>query len=95
MLLFLLCCFLIPAYAGGNCYVKVRPTGPTVVVHAGPRPGPNHVWVDGYWAWNPGPGRYDWVAGSWRIPPGRYTVWVPGHWKKTRYGWYWVDGHWK
>ena len=74
-------------------YVKVKPDKPQVVVV--PKPGPKHVWKEGYWVWVPASTRYDWVPGAWVVPPSQYKVWVPGHWKKTRLGWTWVNGHWK
>ena len=84
-------------FAGGRFYVKVKPVHPNVEVNIGPCPSPKHLWVDGYWAWHPGPGpgHYEWVDGCWKVPPGKYKHWVPGHWKNTPYGWYWVDGQWK
>jgi hypothetical protein len=90
--------FMMSSFAHGKKpkhYVKVKPAHPTVVVNVGPKPSDKHVMVAGYWIWRPGPARYEWVEAGWAVPPGTYRVWVPGHWKKTRLGWYWVDGHWE
>jgi hypothetical protein len=93
----MLAAFAFSCFAGGKYYVNVKPSHPNnnMVINMGPRPDPKHIWVDGYWVWMPGPARYEWVAGSWKVPPGKYKQWVPGRWKKSPYGWYWVDGHWK
>ena len=58
--------------------------GPVVVVHRAPppviverevvRPGPNYVWVNGYW--RPDHDRWVWVKGHWAAPPRRDAVWV-------------------
>jgi hypothetical protein len=88
---------MMSSFAGGKkpYYVKVKPSHPTVVVNMGPGPSPKHVWVDGYWVWRPGPAQYEWVEGSWAVPPPQHNIWVPGHWRKVQYGWYWQQGHWK
>ena len=33
-----------------------------------PAPSPQHVWIQGHWAWN---GRWVWQPGSWVVPPVR------------------------
>ncbi len=38
------------------------------------QPGPEYVWVDGYWVWTGT--KYVWVAGHWEKPPSSSTVWV-------------------
>src|SRR6185312_14069874 len=37
-------------------------------------PGPDYVWVNGYWGGEPG--HYSWVGGHWDRPPHRGSVWV-------------------
>lgn len=75
-------------------YVKVCPACPEVVVIRPACPGPNYVWVEGEWIWNPAANNYMIQEGRWMLP--EYgSIWIPGHWKNTRYGWYWVAGHWK
>jgi hypothetical protein len=44
-----------------------------------PAPSPQHVWIQGHWAWN---GRWVWQPGYWVIPPRPYAKWVPGHWRR-------------
>ncbi|MGA2959430.1 MAG: YXWGXW repeat-containing protein [Thermodesulfobacteriota bacterium] len=38
-----------------------------------PPPPPQHIWIQGYWAWN---GRWVWQPGYWVIPPRPYAKWV-------------------
>ncbi len=57
------------------------------------RPGPNHVWVPGYWRWS---GReYVWVGGVWQLPPRVHARWVPGHYRRVPGGHVWIEGHWR
>lgn len=56
------------------------------------RPGPDYVWVNGYW--DASSGQYVWVPGHWDRPPRRGYVWVApryerdhdGHYRMTRRG---------
>lgn len=88
---------LIPGTAaadGPRIYVRVAPPAPPAAVVVRPaRPGPRHVWVDGFHRWDGH--AYVWAPGEWREGPRANAHWVAGHWKHTRQGWYWVDGHWR
>ncbi len=76
----------------GRVYVRVGPPAPVADVRV-VRPGPNYVWVPGYYRWD---GRaYRWAAGAWMLPPRPRAVWVPGHWSHTRRGWFYVEGRWR
>jgi hypothetical protein len=58
------------------------------------RPGPNYVWVDGYW--DGAPGHYVWVAGRWDHPPHPNGKWFAPHWDKDRDGHYHMTkGEWR
>ena len=46
-----------------------------------PMPGPDYLWVPGYWAW--GDDGYYWVPGFWVLPPFIGALWTPGYW-----GWF-------
>jgi hypothetical protein len=78
-----------------GCIVVRRPTiAPpplrTEVVIA--KPGPDFVWISGYWGWKGG--RYLWITGRWvKARPGR--VWVIGHWERRGLHWVWVKGRWR
>src|SRR6266850_3537073 len=68
-------------------------TPPADVVEAVPvAPGPEYVWVPGYWAWNPG---WVWIGGRWVIRPHPGAVWVRGHWGSHGRGYVWTRGHWR
>jgi hypothetical protein len=56
-------------------------------------PSPKARWVEGYWEWNPARKDFDWVTGTWRIPPpGKF--WVNGYWRRDEQGWFRVPGFW-
>ncbi len=90
------------------CVVRGRVVAPVPVVSVGyvereppparferipPPPGPEHVWVAGYWSWD---GRaYLWVPGAYQVRPRRGAVWVDGRWARRERGWIWVEGRWR
>jgi hypothetical protein len=59
------------------------------------RPGPDHVWVGGFWEWRPAVHNYEWVPGHWARPPHRRAVWVGPRWEHRRRGWYYRPGYWR
>lgn len=65
------------------------PPPPVYVAYRPPCPGPDYVWVDGYWYPN-GP-RYAWRAGYWAAPPYAGAYWVAPHYHGRTY----YSGHWK
>ncbi len=80
--------------SAANAYVVIRVAPPEprheVIIT---RPGPNHVWVPGYWRWS---GReYAWVGGTWQLPPRPHAAWVPGHYRRVRGGHVWIEGRWR
>ena len=56
-------------------------------------PGPDYVWVPGYWGW--GGSAYAWTAGTWTRPPHAHASWVTPRWYHGTRGWYSVAGHWR
>lgn len=84
--------FIFVLFSG--CIV-VRPmvAPPPPRVEAGvAQPGPDFVWISGFWAWKGG--RYAWISGYWvKSRPGK--AWVPGHWEKRGRVWVWVKGRWR
>src|SRR5256885_6727814 len=74
--------------------VPAAPPGETVIVTEAPpapqtevipvAPGPDYVWVGGYWR-REGP-RWVWAPGRWTLRPRPAAVWVPGHWVAHRRG---------
>jgi hypothetical protein len=72
--------------------VNEAPPPPHVEVVRNP-PGPQYVWIPGYWEWK---NRWSWVNGHWEIGPRPGAVWVPGRWsRRTSGGWIWVRGYWR
>jgi hypothetical protein len=95
---------LVTVSSLGACAVYARPRGfgmeyvvrqpPVERVEVVPAsPGPQYVWVNGYWSWRRG--GYEWVAGQWVVPARGYHEWVPGRWERDPGGWFYVEGHWR
>jgi hypothetical protein len=58
------------------------------------RPGPDYIWVAGFWDGTPG--HYVWVGGHWDRPPHPHAAWVAPHWEKDRDGHYHqIKGEWR
>ena len=79
-----------------------QPTAETVVPEAPPlpaaevisvAPGPEHVWIPGYWAWLEG--RWVWMSGHWVLRPHSQAVWVPGCYRMRGGVHIWVGGYWR
>ena len=83
----------LPAVAAPvRVYVNVPPP-PIVVEKRGPAPGRHHIWIGGHHRWDGT--AYIWEPGRWEARPRARAHWAPGHWVKSRRGWYWVEGHWR
>jgi hypothetical protein len=54
-----------------------------------PQPGPDYVWVDGYWY--PTNGQYHWHNGYWTRPPYPDAYWVAPYYGRGEY----YTGHWE
>jgi WXXGXW repeat (2 copies) len=59
------------------------PPPPRVIAVVPPTPGPEYVWIEGYWY--PVGRHYRWHAGYWTLPPYAGAVWVPPHHDGDRY----------
>jgi len=57
-------------------------------------PGPNYVWIDGYWTWDYGYREYVWVPGHWELTPYTGAYWIPGYWDYYGGGYRWIDAGW-
>jgi hypothetical protein len=58
------------------------------------RPGPEFVWVGGYW--DGSPGHYVWRSGHWDRPPHGHARWVEPRWERDHDGHYHqVRGEWR
>jgi hypothetical protein len=69
--------------------IRIGPPPPPRVVHVVPvRPGPDFLWVEGYWY--PVGGHYRWHDGYWTRPPYAGARWVaPRHDGRQFYEGYW------
>ena len=72
--------------------VRVRPAAPVIVRPACPARG--HVWINDSWKWDNRKQTYVYVTGYWAKPLRKSSLWVDGHWRKSRAGWRYVPGHW-
>ena len=54
-----------------------------------PQPGPDYVWVEGYWY--PVNGQYRWHNGYWTLPPYPDAYWVAPYYDRDQY----VSGYWE
>src|ERR1019366_4545878 len=58
--------------------IRIGPPPAPRVIRAHPvAPGPDYIWVDGYWY--PVGGHYKWHEGYWSRPPYPGAVWVAPH----------------
>ena len=92
-----------------GCYVGVRGGGGGVgaefEVDAPPpalqeevvlaQPGPEYVWIGGFWDWDVGRRTYAWRGGHWDRPPHPRAVWVPSHYERRGDRHYYRRGHWR
>jgi hypothetical protein len=57
------------------------------------RPGPDYVWVGGYWGG--APGHYAWTNGHWDRPPHGHGHWVAPRWENHGGHYVQVRGEWR
>lgn len=80
-------------YYGDEVVATDAPPPPRAEVEVGVAPGPDYVWIGGYWT------RYHdnwhWVGGRWAARPHPEARWQAGHWDRERRGGYVRrPGHW-
>ena len=82
----------------GAVFVEIGPP-PARYEVAPVQPGPEFIWVAGYWGWVGT--EYQWMPGRWVERPQPRAHWVPGRWVRAHGrgrgyggGWYWVEGRW-
>src|SRR5215831_5818005 len=79
--------------ASSSVFVSVAFAPPAIPVYSQPIcPGPNYIWVPGYWAY--GPDGYYWVPGYWTIAPFVGALWTPGYWGFANGVYIWHAGYW-
>ena len=65
--------------SSASVFVSVAFAPPPLPVYVQPIcPGPEYIWVPGYWAY--GPYGYYWVPGTWVLAPYVGALWTPGYW---------------
>ncbi|WP_267223939.1 YXWGXW repeat-containing protein [Dyella silvae] len=84
--LVLIACAAVPFRAASEVSVGIGvsvgyPPPPLPLYLQPPIPGPDYIWIPGYWAW--GDDDYYWVPGYWALPPYFGALWTPGYW-----GWF-------
>jgi hypothetical protein len=102
--LIILAALAIAAVASG-CYVRgvgwevewevdvqPPPLQSEVVLEA---PGPNFIWVPGYWDWDVRVRHYAWKAGRYERPPRRGARWEPPRHEVRGNRHYYHPGHWR
>jgi len=73
-------------------YVDREPPPPNSEVKP-EAPGPDRVWIGGYWRWEQR--AYVWVPGRYLLRPHPRAAWVAGRWRRHARGWYWTEGRWR
>jgi hypothetical protein len=59
------------------------------------RPGPNFIWINGYWSWQGRSRSYVWVGGRWERPPHPGANWAAAHWEQRSGGSVFIEGSWR
>jgi len=81
------------AWSASSVFVSVNFAPPPIPVYDQPLcPGPNYIWIPGYWAW--GPVGYYWVPGYWVLAPFIGALWTPGWWGWSGATYLWHPGYW-
>jgi hypothetical protein len=79
-----------PAQAQMSFDVEMGPPpGAPRAYRVPPQPGPDYVWVDGYWY--PANGQYRWHDGYWTRPPYPDAYWVAPYYQRGQY----YTGYWE
>ncbi len=91
----------VPAYAQvqvhvgfGPFDVRFAPDAPPPMrqEYQTPRPGPDHIWISGYW--DRDGDRWAWRQGRWERPERRDIRWMAPHYRSEGGGYRYEPGHW-
>ena len=82
-----------PAPTGEVVYTDDAPPPPMTETVVGVAPGPDYVWIGGYWGWDHG--HRAWVRGRWDHPPRHGAVWVTPRWEHRDGRYVFVRGYWR
>jgi hypothetical protein len=84
---------LFASAARAEVLIRISTPPPPLPVYVQPViPGPDFIWVPGYWAW--GEFGYFWVPGTWVRAPGPGLLWTPGYWAWNDGIYVWRAGYW-
>ncbi len=79
-----------PVFGAQSIGIRIGPPPPPRVVRVlPPKPGPDFIWVDGYWY--PDGNRYRWHEGYWTRPPYPGARWVMPHHDGRQF----FEGYWE
>jgi hypothetical protein len=56
-------------------------------------PGPDYVWIGGYWGWSWG--HYVWIGDHWDRPAHAHAVWVEPRWEHRGNRYVMTHGYWR
>jgi hypothetical protein len=84
---------MLPPASRAQVLVSVTVAPPPLPVYVQPViPGPDYMWVPGYWAWDLDD--YYWVPGTWVLAPAPGLLWTPGYWAWSDGVYIWRAGYW-
>lgn len=76
-----------------NVSVRLAPP-PLPLYDQPPLPGPDYMWLPGFWAWDDYAGDYFWVPGTWALAPRPGLVWTPSWWEWQNDTYLYHAGYW-
>ncbi len=85
----------IPNLAQANVSIGVSvdfAPPPLPIYEQPPIPGPDYIWMPGYWAW--GDDDYYWVPGTWVLAPEPGLLWTPAWWGWDNGAYLFHSGYW-
>jgi hypothetical protein len=84
---------LFASAARAEVSIRITTPPPPLPIYVQPViPGPDFIWVPGYWAW--GEFDYFWVPGTWVRAPAPGLLWTPGYWAWNDGIYVWRAGYW-
>jgi hypothetical protein len=81
-----------PPTAGETIVSDEAPPPPMTETVVGVAPGPDYIWIGGYWGWDHG--RRVWMRGRWDHPPRHGAVWIAPRWEHRGGHYVFVRGYW-
>jgi len=82
------------AGVGGDYYEVEGPPPPVQEETVVASPGPDYVWIGGYYDWDVSARNYAWRSGRWERPPDRDAHWVAPRHEMRNGRHYYTRGRW-